>query len=334
MKKLLIGKSCIEEMSKEINSSIEKKENIVISSHTSDYYDKYKKVLEEKNYHIFVLNLENTNQSNSYNPLILPYNIYKSGNKDKAIDLITTLAHEIFCESLDSLHMDPFWENCATDYFISIVLTLFQLGKEEEINLGSVQAMITLGERKIDDTSVIRKYFDSLDVLNSVYIAASTTVYAAPETRMSIISVVRQKLNIYCIREMLLNNLCGNDIDLTNIKGETAIFVINHKSNSTNRIGNILIDQLNEIKEKFTFYLDINNNDRIFELNHILDSSNICITVRAKKDFTKMFYDETKLDEIKEVTEEENFYEIEELPVSKLNENHYFNIEKYVTENL
>ena len=118
--------------------------------------------------------------------------------------------------------------------------------------------MINLGEQKIGDSSVIKKYFDNLNILDNIYIAGSPIVYAPSETRGSIMSVMKQKLNYYCSREQLLNNLCGNEINIENIHTKTAIFIIGNKN--LNRLANILIDQIVDYS--------VDNN---IEFNYILD---------------------------------------------------------------
>ena len=193
----------------EMKKSIANNENLFILDEKEEYYKTFKQELDNNGYKVYVLNLKDTYKSNSFNPLIVPYNYYKSGNIDKTIEAIAELGLEIF--KTDNPNIDPFWENSAADYFTALTLILFKEGKIGEINLGSIQTMITLGEKKLDNTSVIRKYFDNLDIKDIIYKSGSSVVYAPVDTRESIISVMKQKLNIYCLREQLLNNLWGYD---------------------------------------------------------------------------------------------------------------------------
>ena len=331
MTNLYIGKNAKETLFNKILESIKNNENLLISNNDETYYNKYKRTLEENNYNIFTLNLNDSSRSNSFNPLLLPYKFYKEGNKDKAVELISTLAREIVKE--DNTGVDPFWENSAADYFLTLALILFKEGKVEEINLGSIQAMFTLAERKIDDVSVIRKYLDNLDVLDSIYIAGSSIVYAPIDTRGSIMSVAKQKLNIYCIREMLLNNLCNNDINLSD---KTAIFIINNKS--LNRIGNILIDQVFESGKKFTYFLDkFSDSSKLLELDNIIDNDKLYIVFNSEDDVTEKYGKLilNKVDNtIKLPDSEEIITNKEELPIAIKKENKYFNIEEFVKNNI
>ena len=257
---LLIGKissgKTLGYMFNVVEEKIRNNENLLILDNKNEYYKRFKNELDESGYNTLVLNLEDTSKSNGFNPLLLPYSYYKNGSKDKAIELISDLALEIF--KSDNKEVDPYWEKSSADYFTALSLILFKEGREEEINLGSIQVMINLGEQKIGDNSVIKKYFDNLNILDSTYITGSPIVYAPPETRGSIMSVMKQKLNYYCSKEQLLNNLCGNEINIESINSKTAIFIIGNKN--LDKLANILIDQIVDYS--------IDNN---IEFNYILD---------------------------------------------------------------
>ncbi len=315
----------------EVLNSIKKGENLFILDNKDEYFGTFKSVLDENHYNTLVFNLSNAYQSNSFNPLWLPYKYYKSGNKDKAIELIKEIGLEIF--KTDNHNRDTFWENSSADYFIALVLTLFKEGKEEEINLGSIQIMINKYDNMI-------KYFNTLDVLDPIYIAGSSTAYAPRDTRESIFSVMKMELNEFCVREMLLNNLLGNDIDLSNIKEKTAIFIIGNTK--VNRLGNILIDELVHVlmdkKMQFTFFLDgLCDIPVLLELNKLLDKKmKLFATVRSLEELQDKYdkYIKNKFENCVKsinVASKDNLINIatsSKYPESKVNKGVYFNIEE------
>ena len=322
-------------MFNEVINSIKNGDNLLFLDNKNEYFGTFKSELDKNNYNTLVFNLDDAYKSNSFNPLILPYKYYKEGNKDKAVEIIKELGLEIF--KTDNTYSDPFWENSAADYFMALVLILFKEGKEEEVNLGSIQVMINKNDK-------ITKYFDSLDVLDSIYIAGSTTVYAPSDTRGSILSVMKQRLNEFCVREMLLNNLLGNDIDLSNIKEKTAIFIIGNEK--INRLGNILIDELVNVlidnNIKFTFFLDgLCDVPAILEFNRILDKKmRLFETVRSIAELEDKYgkYIIGKFENcVKsvDVVDKDNLIDIgnsKDYPESKVNKGVYFNIEELVNK--
>ena len=321
----------------ELKKSITNKENLFILDEKEEYYKTFKKELDDNGYKVYVLNLKDTSKSNSFNPLMVPYNYYKNGNIDKTIESITELGLEIF--KTDNSNIDPFWENSSADYFTALTLILFKEASIKEINLGSIQTMLSLGSNEIEDTIIIKKYFDNLDITDIIYKSGSGIVYAPNDTRESIVSVMKQKLNTYCLREQLLNNLCGNDIDLMNIESKTAIFVINKLG--LNNISNIMINQLVNNNIEMTYYLDnIDNMPLILELKNMLDNKlKVYVATRNKEEFMNK-YGKTIIDCFENIIEDKNITEYNDIgnyneyPTSTNNKVEYFNILEYVTNKM
>ena len=254
----------------ELKNIIKNNENICIYNTRDEYFKTYSKQLKENNYNLLTLNIDEASKSNGFNPLQVPYELYKEGKKDKSIELINILAHEIFDE--DHPNNDPFWQNMASSYFIGLVLILFNVGKEEQINLGSIQVMMNQGEEKYKNTSYLKEYLSNIDVTNTIYTMLSPIVFAPPETKGSIISVCKQKLNNYMYREELLNMLNTNEINIRNLKQKTAIIIIASKQTD---LANIFINQLVEASNlSFTYILDNFDNLRnLLSLNNLLDNA-------------------------------------------------------------
>ncbi len=255
---------------KELNNAIKNNENICIYNTRDEYFKTYSKQLKENNYNLLTLNIDEASKSNGFNPLQVPYELYKEGKKDKSIELIDTIAHEIFDE--DNPNNDPFWQNMASSYFIGLVLILFKEGKEEQINLGSIQIMMNQGEENYKDTSYLKQYLSNIDVTNTIYTMLSPIVFAPPETKGSIISVCKQKLNNYMYREELLNMLNTNEINIRNLKQKTAIIIIASKQTD---LANIFINQLVEASNlSFTYILDnFDNLRKLLSFNNLLDNA-------------------------------------------------------------
>ena len=252
---LLIGKSESGKNStllKEVEELIDNNENLLILDNKEEYYKTYGKVLKENGYDVLVLNLNNTSKSNGFNPLSLPYTYYKNGNKNLATKIINDIAHSIF---VSNANMDPFWDNAASDYFTALTLTLFENGSKEEINLGSILAMMAKGTNNEGTGGIFYNYLKTLEPLNPIYMYGSSTEFAPYETKMSILSVARQKLNSLLISEDLINVISSDDIDLSKLKEKTAIFIIG--TSNLNCIANILITEIINITKENNYKLNL-----------------------------------------------------------------------------
>ena len=203
-----------------------KGESMIITDPKGEIYESTASMLREKGYDVQVLNFRNPQAGSGWNPLTLPYHMYKSGNQDKAIELLDDLALNILYDSSNA-NADPFWEKTSADYFSGVVLGLFEDAKEEEINLNSVSLMTTVGEEKFGSSTYIKEYFDAKDPASAASINASSTISAPTETKGSILSVFRQKIKLFASRENLSEMLSHSDIDLAGIgKRKTALFIV------------------------------------------------------------------------------------------------------------
>src|SRR5574344_1188745 len=79
-----------------VESLAKKGESMIITDPKGEIYEKTSNMLKEKGYNILLLNFRDPQQGNAWNPLSLPYDMYKSGNQDKAIELLDDLAANIF----------------------------------------------------------------------------------------------------------------------------------------------------------------------------------------------------------------------------------------------
>ena len=152
--------------------------------------------------------------------------MYKSGNTDKAIELLDDLAANILYEE-KSGNADPFWEKTSADYFSGLALGMFEDTTEDKINLNSISLMTTVGEEKFGGSTYIKEYFNMKDPAGAAYTNASGTIMAPNETKGSIISVFKQKIKLFASRDNLSEMLSHSDIDLKTI-GEkpTALFIV------------------------------------------------------------------------------------------------------------
>ncbi len=207
-----------------INILTKKGESMVITDPKGELYETHASMLIEKGYNIILLNLRNPERGNAWNPLMLPYNLYKEGS-DKANELLNDLAFNLLHDEKNK--DDPFWEATSADYFTGCALGLFEDAKEEEINLNSISYMTSVGEEKYGKDSFIKQYFMGKDPSKPVYVNVASTINAPDTTRDSILSVFRQKVKIFALTEHLSEMLSYSDFDMKDIgRQKTAVFII------------------------------------------------------------------------------------------------------------
>lgn len=215
-------------------------ESIVVNDINGEIHESLKTDLEENGYKTILLNLENPSKGNCYNPLKLAYDLYKSGNKDKAMEIIENVGYYLFSERNNN--SDPFWENSAINYFTGLTLYLFENATEEEINLNNISK---LSADINNDKELMEKVLSNIDNNSAVYANLIGILHAPTETRGSILAVFNQKFKLYVTRENLSNMMSKTDFDITNITNEkTAIFIISGTGTHVNSLIPLIINQI------------------------------------------------------------------------------------------
>jgi len=222
-------------------------ESMIITDPKGEIYEKTSEMLRAKGYQILLLNFRDPQNGSAWNPMDLPYKMYKEGNQDKAIELLDDLALNILYDE-NNKGADPFWEKTSADYFSGIALGLFEDAKEEEININSISLVSSMGEDKFGGSTYIKEYFNMKDPAGAAYINAASTVNAPNETKGSILSVFKQKIKLFASRENLSEMLSHSDIDLTSIgKKPTAVFIVIQDEKKTyHSLVTILLKQIYE----------------------------------------------------------------------------------------
>ena len=87
--------------------------------------------------------------------------------------------------------------------------------------------MTTVGEEKLANTTYIKDYFSYKDPASTAYVKASSTLMAPSETKGSILSVFKQRVQLFASRANLSEMLANNDFDMRDIgRKKTAVFIV------------------------------------------------------------------------------------------------------------
>ena len=225
---------------------IKKGESMIITDPKGELYVAASDYLRQRGYNVITLNFRDPQNGNAWNPLTLPYQYYKDGNKDKATELLDDVALNILYDPNNK--GEPFWEKSAADYFSGLALGLFEDADQNEINLNSINRMSNEGEDKFGMSNFIKEYFNMKGVTSNAYVFASNTINAPSDTKGGILSVFRQKIRLFSSRENLSEMLAYSDFDMREIgKQKTAVFIVIQDEKTTyHSLATIFIKQCYE----------------------------------------------------------------------------------------
>jgi len=256
----------------QLRLAIKAGESFIVNDMMGECYKKYAGIAINNGYKVYTINLTGSLTGNNYNPLTIPYKLYKSGNKDAAVQFTENVGKYIVTSSEANANIDPFWDNSAVSLFTGLALYLYENASIEETNISSLYNLVN----SIDKIDI-----NSIDKNSLIYTYLSPVLLAPTETKGSILSVFKQNIRLIISKETLTKVLSTTNIDLENIQREkTALFIISDLRAGT-RLLPLLIDQMcnyiflnKDNNKRLNILLDeFDNMGPISEFNNILNMS-------------------------------------------------------------
>ena len=236
--------------------AIKSGESLLVNDIKGEIYNQVKEELNNNDYNTLIINLDDSNKSDKFNVLTLPYRLYKEGNKDKAIDVLDNIAYYFLSSEKYSNNTDPFWVNSACSLFVGLSLYLFENEKEENISINHIFELST-------DFDKITDYINNMNKTSPIYINLSPIALAPKATKDSIISVFGQQLKLFVTKEQLSHILSDEILNYKNILDKkTAIFIISNNNSVSKRLIPLIVSEIydmvaiNGINKRFNFILD------------------------------------------------------------------------------
>lgn len=338
---------------KEVENEIKNENDLLILDSKLEYYNHFKNELDKNNYEVIVINFKEPLKSDGWDPLEYINYLYDHNHKDKAIEIIKKMGLQIF---KSNKNIDPFWENSAADYFTGIIMTLLEISKQEikhgksYCTFASIYNIMNQGEEQFKDSTYLKTYCNSLNTMSPTYMALSTTINSPNETRGSIISVVKQKLNTYFMRPELLNSFYENGFSVGALTDRNnkkkCVFIVGYEP--LNTLTNILItfiyDSIIRTNKKMTFVLDgFDELPKLLDIESMINKANegnikLFITTRNIEKLSEL-YDKYTFSNIEKTISLSDKFECNEenitaqLPDEIIGTPTYINFKEYIEKN-
>lgn len=214
-------------------------ESVVVHDPKGELYQTLGNKFKEEGYDVRVLDFANPSCGNCWNPLTLPYRLFKEGKKDEALDSIELVAYYLLETLGNKGNADPFWINSSISYFTGLVYYLFENAKEEEIHLNSVYSLLN----EIDKEG--KAFLDRISSESKSYIYLSGILNAPMATYGSIVSVFSQQLKLMISRESLSSMMSRSDFALDSIGNKKVIvFCTNGNKSIALRLVPLFVEQV------------------------------------------------------------------------------------------
>ncbi len=217
-------------------------ESFIITDPKGEIYDKTVQNVRQRGYQVFCINLREFKKGSTWNPLSLPFDLYRNDERSKAVEMVSELAGMIIGNDLD----DPFWSNAATDVLTGFMLILLDKASREECN---IKSMIALWMKYLDSREETRKLINKAFSGSLIRRKLGTLYSSSEKTVGSIESVVSTGINRLAANEEFVELLSQDGLEFGAVTNEkTAIYIIVPDENTfTHFAASIFLGQLYEV---------------------------------------------------------------------------------------
>ncbi|HDR3885086.1 TPA: type IV secretory system conjugative DNA transfer family protein [Bacillus cereus] len=208
----------------DVYSRAEHKPSLIFNDPKGELFSASKETLEERGYHIEVLNLLTPLDSMSYNLLQLVKDAYKDGDYSTAQALCKTLSHTLYYKPGVK---DPFWQDCAMSLCNAMILAITDKciaeGTEEKITMYAVANMLSeLGSKEIiidpeePPKNALDLYFENLPSDSVAKMQYATSNFSKGQARGGIFTQTMNGLSIFTFDE-IAKMTAKNSVDLKSV---------------------------------------------------------------------------------------------------------------------
>lgn len=201
----------------DILSRAAKKCSMFVNDPKGEMFQLSTKILEKRGYKVYVLNLQNTTKSMSYNPLQIIIDYAKKGYYDEAQQEANRLSTAIYSNDNEK---DPFWSNSSINLLNAMIYSQLDLAERhqswDKVTMYNIYKQLTeMGGQEIPDPNVKGKtisklsyYFDLMakapksEFRDMALQAFQQSRFAGSETQGSIYASMMAGIKIYQERKV------------------------------------------------------------------------------------------------------------------------------------
>jgi len=223
------------------NICIKAGESFVVMDPKGEIYKNSVNTAKENGYDIKVLNLRDLGYGNQWNPLSIPYHLYKEGRQDEATSMIDDFIKVLLGDRLKE--KDIFWPQMAARYLTAHINFLFKYADESDINLKSIARMCSA-----DVEPHLKNMLKYMDPNSEEAVTYSVILNLAQGTKTSVTSYAYSMVSMFASQQQLANALAKDTFCMKNIgKKKTAVYIIVPDEKSTYHfLASLFVKQLYE----------------------------------------------------------------------------------------
>ncbi|MCL2665785.1 MAG: type IV secretory system conjugative DNA transfer family protein [Defluviitaleaceae bacterium] len=206
-------------------------ESFITTDPKGELFNKTSGLVEARGYKMIVLNFRDLKQSDCWNPLTLPYELYHSGKTDEAISLLNDLLTAL-AEPQRKGAKDPYWITMAYAHALASILFFIDTASAKEANFFNFANFFSSYSSPEETERIFKHIADSS--IAAINYKSILTNKEAKSTFGNVSSGVSTMFSSFITQKTLGKVLSMSSFDIRNFgKTKTAVYLIVPDEKST-----------------------------------------------------------------------------------------------------
>ena len=199
-------------------------ESFITTDPKGELYSKTSGLVAANCFKTVVLDFRNLNQSDYWNPLSIPYDLYHNGDRDEAVSMLNDFINSL-AESQRQNAKDRYWIDMACAQALAHLMFFIETAEPDEANIFSFANFCSSRSDPIGVEELAECVADgSVASMNYKSILANKE---ASSTFGNVSSTLASLLNVFVIRKTLGQVLSKNTFNVRDLgKSKTAVYII------------------------------------------------------------------------------------------------------------
>lgn len=196
-------------------------ESFVVTDPKGELFAKTSGYVKAQGYKPMVLNFRNVGCGDAWNPLHLPYVLYHSGEKSRAISMLNDFVSAIGAP-YEQDYNNRFFNQMAKAYILAVLVFMAEYGSKEQMNVRNLAGLCTS-----ENVEYFRSCSKHMSFSTVAGINFKGVFNSGERTMNSILAAVYSMINEFNIHQDIIDMISNNSIELSNIGREkTAVYLI------------------------------------------------------------------------------------------------------------
>ena len=199
-------------------------ENLLVADCKGEIYSNTSWMFEQLGYNILKIDLRCPERSVSWNPLLKPYYLYRSGDAKKISEAVEMVENYGQALSPPRSFDDPFWDEAGSDLLKGAMILLFRICEDpKQVTVRNLLSILSYMESHREEFDL---YYKSLDPLDHVRAFSDVYYNNAEKTGNCIMQMARKAIIPFATNEYISSILVDDDIDFSKMLTEkTVVFL-------------------------------------------------------------------------------------------------------------